>query len=153
MTHCVIYIVYVCVIINKRCFEPFVWDPNTWKVQKNAYLSWHIVFYIYILTEWIWRCCTALFHTFSLDCFHGCIFHKTGWLVEIIVQNNTLFSVMGQETREYDAVQPSAWIPACCETIVKPATVVSLNVYVFYVLVWHRESIIPGNSGFSITKY
>ena len=56
MTHCVIYIVYVCVIINKRCSEPFVWDPSTWKVQKNAYLLWHIVSYtwtFYVFGSWL----------------------------------------------------------------------------------------------------
>ena len=52
------------------------------------------------LADWVLRCCTELFHAFSLDNFSGCIAHKTGRLFQPIVQGSSLCSIMGQETCE-----------------------------------------------------
>ena len=46
------------------------------------------------------RCWTELFHACSLEYFHGCIAPKTQRLVPRIVQSNSFFSVIGQETCE-----------------------------------------------------
>ena len=43
---------------------------------------------------------TELFHAFSLDYFSGCNCHKTGGLVQSIIQCNSLFDVTGQESCE-----------------------------------------------------
>ena len=50
---------------------------------------------------WLYRCCTELFQSFSLDCFQGCITHTAGRLVHTIVQGNCLLKVMGQESCQY----------------------------------------------------
>ena len=49
---------------------------------------------------------------FSLDYFHGCIAHKKpGRLVQAVVQGNSSFSVMGQETCEHSAARYLARSP------------------------------------------
>ena len=44
------------------------------------------------------RSCKESFHAFSLDYFRRYIADKTGKLIQPIVQGNSSFSVMGQET-------------------------------------------------------
>ena len=54
--------------------------------------------------DWTWLSefsgVVLLCHAFSFGYFHGCIAHKTGTLVQPIVQGNALFSVEGQDTFE-----------------------------------------------------
>ena len=54
----------------------------------------------FALIEWVrvQRCCTELFHAFSLDSLNGSTAHRTGRLVHSTVRGNCLLKVMGQET-------------------------------------------------------
>ena len=55
----------------------------------------------FALVNGVWRCCTELFHAFSLDFSYGRVTHTTGRLARTVVQGNCLFKVMGQETCQY----------------------------------------------------
>lgn len=53
------------------------------------------------LAESVKQCCTELFHTLLLDYFSRCTAHKIGRFNKLIVQDNSLLCVMGQESYEF----------------------------------------------------
>ena len=52
----------------------------------------------FVFHEWVQRCCTELFHAFSPNLLIESVTHTTGRLTHIIVKDNCIFRVMGQET-------------------------------------------------------
>ena len=54
--------------------------------MQKRYRMYGLVVYV----DW---CCTRLFHALSLDWFCGCIAHKTGRLVQPLVESKSLFSL------------------------------------------------------------
>ena len=66
---------------------PYLVSPVQFTTFSYPYLDeWTLS--CFALVDWVQRCCTELFHAFSLDYFHGSFTHTTGRLRHVTVQGN-----------------------------------------------------------------
>ena len=75
------------------------WQPQSHKSLLSTFShvpyldAWELPCFASV--EWVQRCCTELFHAFSIDYLNGSIIHTTERLAHTTVQFNCLFKVMG----------------------------------------------------------